>query len=282
MTLLKQIPQVPTLRILPRRTAQYLLRTIIGQTKVFVIVGARRSGNHAFVGWLGNALESSDKPLLRDGDLRHVYRSDSGKTIHINEVNALTISKYLQTIRAVLPEIRRCEHLLLSYEDSRLSDIDRSMTVPARVESFFVVRRSTLNLVSSRLRALSNAAAVGYGDKNKNVDERLLSMLIEYHTLAHEKWVSWSFDEWVDDNDRYRSRFLHRCGLSYDQTPHISPMGGGSSFNGLGMAPSLALTERYTEVDFSPEIVSRLLEDRYRPLFSDAEVKYLLDRSHEL
>jgi hypothetical protein len=52
---------------------------------VFIISGPRRSGNHALISWLVDALENKNNvEMRREGK---IWRSESGNTIHLNEVN---------------------------------------------------------------------------------------------------------------------------------------------------------------------------------------------------
>lgn len=260
-----------------RRTAQLLLRLLIGNARVFVVVGARRSGNHAFVGWLTNALESAEVTLLRDETFSHLYRSESKGTVHINDISELSPFGYFMMVYRRRREIRRSKFLVLSYEDSRISDVTRSITVPRNVDSHFVIRRSTLNLVSSRYRSLARAAGEGRGQRLMNVDEKFLDTLIEYDRLADSTWIPWWFDQWVDDSCSFRSTFLRQCELTFDSVPPVSSLGGGSSFDGLGAAKASSLTKRYEEVELPLAVVARLLDERYRKLLDHAEVKHLTE-----
>ncbi len=243
--------------------------------KVFVVTGLRRSGNHAFIYWLANALEDTKvlfshiyEPTLR-GDLSFIFKSKSGKIVFYNEVNRLGAYNFIKKIRSTREYIGKASYVIVSLED--YVPKSRDVFVPNGAIKIAIKRR-TLDLVASRLRRAINQASVGMDRGDMSIDYRFTDFLKWLQKSDKNDWLVWSYDKWIDDKD-YRSQFLEKLDLRSDITPNVSSFGDGSSFTGQSKLPGREdLLNRWHQVTW-PTRVLELLDDIDDPSTLDNEEK---------
>lgn len=223
---------------------------------VHVVVGMRRSGNHAFIQWYAGALAGRAVTFGRHGHHHHL-ETDPGApaVVLLNEVNKLRPRDWY----ALLLRHRRAlrgRSVIITFEDVDTAYARWSFQSPHRVDARFVVRRSTLNLVASRLTALRRAAADGRADTNFAVDRAFVPRLASLASAPADTWTTWRFDDWLTDRS-YRTSFLDAAGLTVDTAPEVSHHAGGSSFTGEASVDDLV--NRWQDVDLPPALVDSLL-----------------------
>lgn len=242
----------------------------LGQ-RTIIVVGARRSGHHAILLWLANAVEEQD---LSWHELKpnQLLLSHSGQTLHLNNFNPTRHAADYVSCLKFLRQIRRARNLIVNFEDVDASEVDRLSWIAPGADLKILVTRSTLNLVASRLEKVR---------KNQNpagfvVDERFLGLLMSQRTPPPD-WVTVHFDAWIEDHDGYRAAIAEQCAVRGDFEPALSPFGKGSSFTGVSEKPTVAsLTHRYLQVTWPDDVVDLLLRDKYSVLLTATERDFLL------
>ena len=243
-----------------------------GQRSI-VVVAARRSGHHAVILWLANSLEGSRVEWEQLGKSQS-FLSSSRRTLHLNNwtlCRAKSASWQGLRVRHIL---RSSDHLFVNYEDVDPLVLDRRIWLPIRPDLKVVIRRSTLNVVASRMK-MAEAKPTPFGFP---VDQRFLDLLLSYRREL-SGWLVIDFDSWLRDEDGYRARIAERAGVTSGDDPQLSGHGGGSSFTGLTGLPRVSeLTNRFTQVDWPEQVVALLLDDRYSSLLTPEERDFLQSR----
>lgn len=252
---------------------------------VYVIAGLRRSGNHAVITWLANALAEQSVDL-HELDV-NIRVSPSGAIVHLNDLKPHRHHPDYTVFARHTDTIRSADHLLLSYEDELLSTVDSVDPLHRHPGHRLHVTRSTLNLLASRLAGSTRSRRSHADAVNLEIDERRLDAMLANRAIAQNPsanptndWIEVSFDRWLVDPDE-RRRLLQRLGLHVDLAPSISTYGLGSSFTGTERVPETReLLHRWEQVDWPAPLVERLLEPRHHPLFTATELQFLTER-HE-
>lgn len=196
---------------------------------IFAVVGFRRSGNHAFISWLINALEESPTSY-RPIDNSSIHITNSGKTIFINEVNMLYSLNFLKLLWQKRRIIRSAKHLIISAEDVP-TNYFLNWRIPTN-STKCLITRDRLNIIASRYHFINQKALNGIGSSRMSLDSNFFHLLRE---LEHEierkehKFSVWNYDLWRT-SEVYRSQFLDNLELHFDILPSITREGGGSSF----------------------------------------------------
>lgn len=238
--------------------------------EIYYVTGMRRSGNHAFIRWLTNALEERHVKFIQSADYPHFNYSDTRSTVFLNEINWLTGNEYLKMIWCNRNFLAKCQYLIISTEDCTSNYIN--WRIPKFKHAIYV-KRTLLNVVASRIRMLQNQARKGIGlgwrhNVNNTFFKKLLSWVpppVEFHI--------WKYDKWIISTE-YRSNFLHSLELAEDIQPTISSEGGGSSFTGENETPSpKKALNRFRQVKFVDSIIALLTENKQ--LLTPLELEYL-------
>jgi hypothetical protein len=226
--------------------AKYRVKWLLARAeRVFFVYGMRRSGNHACIRWLANALEA-EPVVLREGQIPdNFYTSNSGNTVFLNNITDITGWAYIRLLNRHREELRRARFVIISVEDQDSSYRDK-WRIPRRSEEISV-RRGTLNTMASRYQSLNNRSQAGRNSGGHAMDARFYAVLKSI--MSEKKGSIWEFELWCSDRE-WRRAFLQRFGLNRDVAPEMSVEGEGSSFSGIQVRPSTdQLTRRFTAVE---------------------------------
>ena len=238
---------------------------LLSGTRVFHVTGLKRSGNHACVYWLANALDQGDAGLSTvDGEI-NVYASRSGNVVFLNNVmETFTAGQYLQTLFKYRRLLRRAHTLIVSTEDVAPGADD--YRIPAKASKIFV-RRAMLNVLASRWELFSAQALTR--NPRLRIDSYVLDLALAYQEAGG--FVTWDYDRWLADA-QYRAEFLRQYALQTDILPATTPQGRGSSF---ARASASDRAQRYRQTTLPAFMIQMLRDERYRSLLSDEECRYL-------
>ena len=144
-------PRVPAAKRAVRWLGRQATDLSVTGDDVHVVVGMRRSGNHAFVQWYAGALAGRPVSFGRHGHHHHLeIDPDVPTVVLLNEVNKLRPRAWYELL-VRHRELIRGRSVIVTFEDVDLDYAWHSFQAPDRVAARFVVRRSTLNMVASRL-----------------------------------------------------------------------------------------------------------------------------------
>lgn len=246
-----------------------------------VVVGVRRSGNHAIVNWLANALNGAPTEL-RYHPPGLIGSSPDGSIVHANDLPTDPDSSYFDLIEKQLGIIERADSLILSLEDrpadARFDQVLAGLVGEIPKLARVLVRRSTLNTLASRLQGLRRNTERGITGSGLEITQYILDVMRRNRTAVSPEWITVEFDSWAADGASARRTILESLGLEHDIEPPISHAGNGSSFTDRQRVPTAEeLTSRWTAIDWPEDLVNLLLRPRNIGLLTEAEVAFLLD-----
>ncbi len=240
-----------------------------GQRSI-VVVGARRSGHHAVISWLGNSLEARQVEWKRSGT-SHCFISSTRRTLHLNNWKLDRGDDATWKGFKRHRQLRSADYLFVNYEDVDALTLDRRMWFPSRPDLKIAVVRSTLNVVASRMKKVEDRP----NKRGFPIDEPFLDVLLSYRRDLPD-WLVIDFDTWLRNDDGYRTSIAERAGITSGDDPHLSVHGGGSSFTGLNGLPEVSeLTNRFTQVEWPEHVVKLLLDEKYSTLLTSEEREFL-------
>ena len=117
----------------------------------------RRSGNHAFINWLKNALEEEKISFYQPKNERNFLATPTGNTVFINQVNKISNKNYIKILLNHLIFIIKAKHIIISTEDF----IKKNSNKIPECDHCFLVKRSILNLVASRYKKMLSKVEAG-------------------------------------------------------------------------------------------------------------------------
>ena len=204
-------------------------RSLIGRKeRVLNIWGLRRSGNHACIHWLANAL-AGKAITWQELKGHHFMASNDGQIAFINESNLLATRPFFRGLMDNLRAIRNATHLIVSFEDLHPSTYQNWRSI-GRIN--IIIRRNSLDIIASRFHNLNKRAQKGIGWERQSMDDAFFETLATFCNSTVENHVlAWHFEQWKS-SESYRLDFLTELGLSIDEMPPVSNIGGGSSFTG--------------------------------------------------
>jgi hypothetical protein len=233
---------------------------VINQNEIRVI-GLRRSGNHAIIGWItdqgkdqGKVKSINDLPL-NENPYRHDYEYSMD---HYPEYPKMIESKRLLSLGNFEP----LSYLIYNYEDHEISRIMSS--IPERKHDLYLGKtnkrfdllllRDPFNLFASRIKG----GFFTVKSHRKNFIDMWLSYAKEFvgetNKLVNKK-VCVSYNQWICD-DSYREQLANQLGLNFTDTgfDKVRTQGKGSSFDGTykGSAQDLNLQERWKHYESDP------------------------------
>lgn len=255
------------------RVAIYMhLRWLFRKNNLYVVCGMRRSGNHACINWLLNALEERESSFEEvKGD--RCYISNSGKTFFLNEANFYGLNHYWKLVIEQKKVIKSCTNVIISLEDFEPSSGINPFIIASATK--IMVTRSLLNLIASRLQRAMNQAKEGKDRGDMSVRESFFSNLNWIMNNKTDKsWLFWSFDEWLQNSNQCRQQFLQRLGLAVNLTPAMSLQGGGSSFTGQRLIPTAEEIESRWDNIQLPSSVIKLINQNPQ-LLTEQEQLYI-------
>lgn len=244
---------------------------LLRNKRVYVICGMRRSGNHACINWLLNALEASSSTFIPiDSD--RCYVSEKNKTLFFNEANYYGLRFFWSLLWAQRRKLHSVENVIISLEDY-VPDENSDPYAPKNSTPIIVERR-TLNLVASRLQRLLNQAMEGKDRGDMGIDRYFFEKLHRFSQKRDHKWKRWSFESWLLNEENYQEKFLDSIGLSVNITPNISTHGGGSSFTGqTGVPSSSEILSRWEKVNWPNRVL--MLLDENKDLLDKTEIDFV-------
>lgn len=244
------------MKTLTARIWQAWLAWIFRRQRVLVITGLRRSGNHACISWICNALEERSVEWSQVG--RSVFISETGKTLHFNEANWDGALEFARSLRSHKSAIQKSRFVVISLEDY-LIDVG-SPYVP-RGATIVLITRSLENVIASRLAYATKQAALGLDRGDMRIDGHFMRTARWLTHAMGPRIIRWNYDLWFRDEENYRRDFLSTLGLKKDISPEISRHGGGSSFSNqrLGSEQNDPLA-RSKGVDW-PDRIKKLLQE---------------------
>lgn len=243
---------------------------IFRNKRVYILTGLRRSGNHAFINWVANALEGTE---ISFADIaQNVSKTKSGKTLLYNEVNYFGAFWFVNTLRSTTKYIKNASFIIISLEDYIPRTRDEFIPNNAIKIS---IKRNTLNVIASRLQRLIQLAKNGLDRGDMGISKNIISYL-KWQQKANEKgYLVWSFDKWIDDRN-YRSEFLTKINLKSDISPSISTQGDGSSFSGQSKVPNKKeLMNRWDQVDWPDRVLKMLSDITDTSILNDEEQSFI-------
>lgn len=237
-----------------------------------IIFGVRRSGNHALTNWLTNAAEECESTLTPQPStlsLAHCFLSPSGKVVHLNELNELDFRSTWKLFKEARKWTRKCSILIISFEDIRPSEYANFRRLSGKE---IHIQRSALEVISSRYHNINQKAQKGIGWSRQTCDAYFLETLRQLHFKGDHSAAQWNYNLWLKDA-KWRSNFLKQLGLSHDQMPAHSSVGGGSSFHGTSGKIESDLSSRLRKVQPSEpwKLFLENMMETETDLFSEAE-----------
>lgn len=239
-----------------------------------ILFGVRRSGNHALTNWLTNAIDEGPSDLAAVGQappLSHAFSSPSGKVIHFNELNELSLRATFSLFLSMRKQTRKCTTLIVSFEDIRPSAYPNFRRLAGHE---IILQRNALETISSRYHNINRKAHSGIGWSRQSCDDYFLDTLRELHKTDSSPTRSiWNYNQWLSSPE-YRSNFLREINLSFDLIPNHSGVGGGSSFHGTSGQIENNLESRLTKVQPAAHWCTFLenLVEQHPDLFSSEDI----------
>lgn len=245
--------------------------------RLIIVTGMRRSGNHAIINWLVNALESTASELEYPPPGR-IGVTSSGRVAHINDLPVRRNGVFYDEVHARLDLLNHASSIILSVEDRRIDDrFERMLALPTATQRVHV-RRSTLNLLASRIEGLRRNHRLGRKHSGLEITQQLLDTMAYNYKSLPDSWTLVDFDRWLTDGDTYRRSLLNALELTVDIEPAISRHGDGSSFTARQKIPtSNELNSRWSAIEWPRSIVELLLRPRNFGLLTPEEVEFLLE-----
>lgn len=239
------------------RLALIYINFILRNTNVYVICGMRRSGNHALISWLIDALESKNNVEMKKE--REIWISDSGRTIHLNEANFLTPLHLIDILRKNKKAIKKSKYFIITLEDYIPKRFD--LLIP-KSSIRIKVSRNLLNIISSRLKRMNDQAKIGLDRGDMAINKNLLSCAKWIHEDSNGNWIKWSYEKWLCYSS-YRASFLEELKLTYDSQIRASAnFGGGSSFSNFELGkPQNNPLKRWENIDFPDRVIMLLFNE---------------------
>ena len=212
-----------------RQLARIAFRLFLGKKKRTIQVhGMRRSGNHACIDWIANALIESHVEWVKS-NIRWISFSSHNDIVHLNDVGAVSFLFFICGIWAERKAIRSARFVIVSFEDCR-----PGVSFKEVAETKIVIERPAADILASRYHNINQRALRGEGWSSQSIRENFfstLSALREFGRLKTNEGVTvWDFDKWRGSRT-YRTAVLHSIHLKCDIMPRMSKVGGGSSFN---------------------------------------------------
>ena len=258
-------------RIVPRTKSKY--------TRLYMVYGMKRSGNHAVINWI----QSQEKflffnnlipigPILA-GD-RTMPESQDFEEFVRSKIRSVGLRRRLrQLLHAGIDAVagKPCRYVMASLEDHDVTVQPFHGVLPPVTN--VLILRDPGNLFASRLRKAATRNKPAYPRNLGDAMDRLVS-----HWKSHAREflgdtahltgkVPISFESWFI-SEEYRKSTSERLGLEYKETEisDVSRVGGGSSFDGTdydGNAQEMSVLNRPAQLEpHERRVLDRILEDR--------------------
>lgn len=234
---------------------------------VYIFHGIRRSGNHACINWVANALAGKEVKLRRltEGQFNQYGDDILFVDSFVQESAWTTLGRMWLNRR----HIRRARVVLLSTEDVPVG-LHHFLNLPG--VQHVGITRDLASVLASRIKKYDAAkrahATLFY--LNFTVTPEILRIFREVRLLPKV----WHYDAWLQ-SPAWRKEFLQGLGLEVDVMPQMSSQAGGSSFGSSADADPTAFLNRHTQVPCPPwlppmvEAVEEVLTDEERRRFAE-------------
>lgn len=211
-----------------KQLARTAFRLFLGKkSRIIQVHGMRRSGNHACIDWIANALLES-QVVWAIANYDWISYSTPKTIAHLNNVCAHAFLPFIIGIWAERKALRKARFLIISFEDCRPGTSFKEVG-----DTKIHVERPTADILASRYHNINQRAQRGEGWSSQSIRENFfstLNALREFRRLnSNDKINVWRFDKWKSSSS-YRTEFLKSIHLECDYMPRMSKFGGGSSF----------------------------------------------------
>lgn len=241
-----------------------------GFRQVFLIHGLKRSGNHAIINWI--AAQGAFHKMNNVIPIAPILSGISVLPDPLPYIAWLKLNYFqsqLQTLKNKL--LRTHKSLLVSLEDHSL-EVTPFIQVPVPL-TYVLILRDPENLFASRIRKASNTNNPTYSEK---LDDRTRELMRLWKSHAKEflgvtnvlsNKVCISFNAWFASRE-YRQQIAEQLNLCFNDSafPHISSIGGGSSFDGTvlsGNPSGMNVLNRRLDLNEDEETeLQQILEDK--------------------
>lgn len=255
-----------------------MLMKVARPVRVVVVVGMRRSGNHAVIGWLTNGLKGSGAALGYTAG-GFIGSTSAGRVCHLNDLSVAPSARAHLRVIWHWRRLLRADYVIASFEDVAIDPKISRHPCAHAAQTHVVVRRSTINLVASRLKARESFRSAVAAERQMPLDERFVGALVSHIDGVPAGWTVVDFDEFIG-SAAYRATLVDELELKIDLLPGITEHGGGSSFSGRGKVPlPEELTARAEMVSMSPAVCELLLNHADSLHLGTAEVALLTGRT---
>ncbi|WP_417566821.1 hypothetical protein [Marinobacter sp.] len=260
------------LQLLMLYLAKLYVNFSLRNSSVYVVCGIRRSGNHALISWLIDALENRNNVNMKPK--RNAWVSESGETVHLNEVNFFSVFHFIDTIRGSKDIIKKSKYVIITLEDYIPKKVDPLIPEYA---TKIKVSRSLLNVISSRLKRLNDQAKIGLDRGDMSIDTNLLLYSEWAYEEPKDDWIKWVYERWLSEPE-YRKGFLEDLALSHDsKTLPSTNFGGGSSFSNIELGvPQNNPLRRWEQIEIPDRVIS-LLHSKGLSLLDAEEREYIIE-----
>lgn len=250
---------------------KFFISILFYNKQVYFVTGARRSGNHAFINWLLNAIK---KEKIKFELLEHGVSSTKDKDIlFFNDMERRGKAQFILYLFRYFPVVMNSKHIIISTEDHKPLWFDAY--IPFKAKKIYV-HRSILNVIASRLAKSKERAKEGLERGDMMLDYPFFdTLLFMKKKVDKSSWFPWYFDDW-SESEVYRHDFLSSLGLIVDIKPDISHEGGGSSFTGMERLPSSEeLKERFKLVEIPNHVIKNLKKEHISQLMTEKEQTFI-------
>lgn len=235
---------------------------------VYIFHGIRRSGNHACINWVANALAGEEVRLSRltEGQF-NAYTSDILFVDSFVQESAWTTLWRMWLNRRHFWQAKK---VLLSTEDVPV-DLHHYLNLPGA--HHIGITRDLSSVLASRIKKYAAARAQHPSSlfyRNFIVTPEILDIFKQVRRLPKV----WHYDAWLQ-SPAWRREFLKSLGLEVDVMPPMSVQAGGSSFGSHSEADPSAFLNRHTQVTCPPWLpplvaaVDEVLTDEERRRLAD-------------
>ena len=168
-------------------------RSLVGRKeRVMNVWGMRRSGNHACIHWLANALDGKAIEW-QELEGHHFMVSIDGQIAFINESNLLATRPFFRGLMDNLRAVRKAKHLIVSFEDLHPNSYHNWRSIG---QTNIIIRRKSLDIIASRFHNLNKRAQKGIGWERQSMDDAFFATLAAFcNSTIDGNALPWHFEQ---------------------------------------------------------------------------------------